>query len=174
MDDEWIYQSPFSYIHGRLMVLCMRDPVSIFRKAFGALEPGGYFEMQDFASPLCSADGTLDNTSLQTLYNLIVSGASKVGIDSSSAKRFKGMFEEVGFVDVREVVINVPIGPWAKDERHKMMGRLFLKDLDPGLEGIAMGLCTRVLGMTKEEVSDMAEKASLDMNNRDVHAYQPL
>lgn len=105
MDDEWIYAHPFNFIHGRLMTFCMRSPISIFRKAFDALAPGGYLEMQDTAAPLSSIDDTLAGTSLLQYYNLIVEAAAKIGIDVTSASRYKPMFEEAGFVDVESKML---------------------------------------------------------------------
>lgn len=46
--------------------------------------------------------------------------------------------------------------------------------MDLGAEAIGMGLLTRVLGMKKDEVSVLVEAAKRDMNNRDIHSYQPL
>lgn len=174
IDDEWVFQRPFSFIHARLTVFCMRDPISVFRKAFNSLEPGGYLEMQDASSPLRSLDGTIDGTALREIYELMTSGAAKLGIDTSNPSRYKAMFEEVGFVDVTETVFELPIGPWGKSKYHKKIGSLFRKDLDMGCEGMAMGMLTRIHGMQKEEVMKMVTQVKLDMANRDVHAYQNL
>lgn len=46
--------------------------------------------------------------------------------------------------------------------------------MDLGAEAIGMGLLTRVLGMKKDEVSVLVEAAKRDMNNRDIHSYQPF
>jgi hypothetical protein len=152
----------------------MRSPISIFRKAFDALAPGGYLEMQDTAAPLASIDSTLSGTVLLHFYDLIVQAAAKIGIDVTSASRYKEMFEEVGFVDVETRMLEWPIGPWGKSEYHKRVGALFHRDMDLGAEAIGMGLLTRVLGMSREEVMVLVEGAKRDMNNRDIHSYQPL
>jgi hypothetical protein len=72
MDDEWVYPSPFSYVHGRLLAFAFTNPIAIFRKAFNALEPGGWFEMQDPAAPLRSIDGTIDGKNMIKASQLLV------------------------------------------------------------------------------------------------------
>jgi len=130
--------------------------------------------MQDSAAPLSSIDDSIAGTSLLHFYNLIVEAAAKAGIDVTSASKYKAMFEEVGFVDVETRMIEWPVGPWGKSEYHKRVGALFHRDLDLGAEGIGMGLLTRVLGMKREEVLELVEAAKKDMNNRNIHSYQPL
>lgn len=175
MDDDWIYSQPFSYIHGRLLVFCFTDAMSIFRKAFDALEPGGWFEMQDTCAPLGSIDGTLEGTPLLETYNLIAKTfLEKRGVDVTVASRFKSMMEEVGFVDVKEVKIEWPIGTWAKSSYHKRIGAWYQRDLKMATEGIMMGLFTRMLGWKKEEVDELLVKVLADMDDKNIHSYQPL
>jgi hypothetical protein len=174
MDDEWIYPKPFSFIHARLMAFCFRDPVAVFRKVFNALEPGGYFEMQDSATPLLSPDSSIEGTSMQQCWEKITAAGQKIGVDITAAVRYKGWMEEVGFVDVKQVLIEWPLGTWAKSEYHKTLGAWFYKDISMGVEGIAMGLFTRVLGESKEEVETFIRKVKKDMDNKKIHGYQPL
>jgi len=89
-------------------------------------------------------------------------------------KRHKSMMKEVGFVDVKEMVIEFPIGPWAKSEYHKMIGKWYQKDLINGVEGIMMGLLTRVMGMGREEVECLIEEVKRGLLDRKIHAYQPF
>lgn len=174
MDDDWIYAQPFSYIHGRLMAFCFTSPISIFKKAYAALEPGGWFEMQDSGTPLLSPDNSIEGTAMEKCWQLLATAASKRGIDLGAASRYKQWMEEVGFVDVREVVIEWPIGTWAKSDYHKSLGAWFHKDLSMGAEGIAMGLFTRVLGMSKEEVERFMVDVKREFNDRKIHGYQAL
>jgi hypothetical protein len=173
MDDEWLWPNPFSYVHGHLMALSFMDPQAVFAKAYAALEPGGYFEMQEGA-PLRSIDGSTKGTTLQRIFDLIVEAAAKRGADLNSGERYKKMFEAVGFENVQEVVFEWPIGTWAKSEYHKRIGGWFQKDMTMGIEGFAMMALTKILGMKKEEVDEMIVGAKEDMNNKSIHGYQPL
>jgi hypothetical protein len=174
MDDEWVYPFPFSYIHGRLLVFAFTDPIAIFRKAFNALEPGGWFEMQDPAAPLRSIDGSIEGTTMIKASRLLVDTCMKRGIDLTSAARYKAMMEEVGFVDVNEIIFEWPIGTWAKSKYHKTIGAWFLKDMVMAMEGLFMGLFTRVLGMKPDEVKKMVEDVNRDLHDKNIHSYQAL
>ncbi|TVY34332.1 putative methyltransferase [Lachnellula subtilissima] len=77
VDDDWVYTHPFDYIHGRLMVFGFSDPLAVFRKAFKALSPGGYFEMQDLCSPIRSFDHSLDGSAMIRTSNLIIEACQK-------------------------------------------------------------------------------------------------
>lgn len=98
---------------------------SIFQKAFDALAPGGFFEMQDAAAPLESIDSSIEGTAMPKMSKMIGDTTAKMGIDLTAAKMYKEMMEEVGFVDVKEVRLEWPIGTWAKSAYHKRIGRCF-------------------------------------------------
>ncbi|KUJ08961.1 S-adenosyl-L-methionine-dependent methyltransferase [Mollisia scopiformis] len=174
LEDEWIYPQPFNYIHSRLMVFCLRSPISTIQKAYASLAPGGWLEMQDTCAPLYSIDNSIAGTSLEKCYDMVVEAAKKVGIDSTAASRYKDMMEEAGFVDVQEVKVEWPIGGWAKSTYHKTLGKWFRADLETGVEAVALGLFTRVLGMKKEEVESFLVDIKKDMDSKHVHAYQPF
>lgn len=174
VDDDWLYTHSFDYIHGRLMVFGFSDPLAVFRKAFNALSPGGYFEMQDLCSPIRSFDNSLDGSAMVRCSNLLIEACQKRGIDLTVPKKYKEMMQSVGFVDVKEVVVEWPVGTWAKSEYHKRIGAWFKKDMEVGAEGIIMGIFTRLLGMSKEEVAVIVEDVKKDMNNKSIHAYEPL
>ncbi|TVY38306.1 putative methyltransferase [Lachnellula occidentalis] len=174
VDDDWVYTHPFEYIHGRLMVFAFSDPLAVFRKAFNALSPGGYFEMQDLCSPIRSFDDSLNGSAMFRCSNMIIQACQKRGIDLTVPKRYKEMMQSVGFVDVKEVIIEWPVGTWAKSEYHKRIGAWFKKDMEIGAEGIIMGLFTRLLGMTKEQVAVIVEDVKREMNDKSIHAYEPF
>ncbi|TVY82843.1 putative methyltransferase tdiE [Lachnellula suecica] len=174
IDDDWVYPHPFHYIHGRLMVFAFTDPIAIFRKAFAALASGGYFEMQDLCTPIRAFDDSLNGSAMINCSNLIVDACSKRGIDLTAPGKYQVMMESVGFVDVKEVVVEWPVGTWAKSKYHKRIGAWFKRDMEVGVEGIVMGLFTRVLGMSKEDVQVIVEDVKRDMNDKSIHAYQPF
>jgi hypothetical protein len=171
---DWIYPHPFSYIHGRLMAFALKNPLSVFQKAFDNLSPGGYFEMQDLNLPIRALDNSLDGTTMQRISVLLLDTVKKVKLDPTTTGRYKTMMADVGFVDIKEVVIDWPIGTWAKGAYHKRMGAWFRRDMEVGTEGILMGLFTRVLGMTREEVLELVVELKREMRDPKIHAYQPL
>ncbi|KAG9229116.1 S-adenosyl-L-methionine-dependent methyltransferase [Amylocarpus encephaloides] len=174
IEDTWVYPIKFNFIHGRLMAFAMESPASIFKNAFASLAPGGYFEMQDLHLPIRGLDDCLEGTTMARSSALLLDACTKVGMDPTTTDRYKSLMEAVGFVDIKEVVIEWPIGTWAKGEYHKRIGAWFRRDMEVGTEGILMGLFTRILGMSREEVLEMVAELKREMRDPKIHAFQPF
>ena len=156
------------------MAFALRQPLEVFRKAFANLTPGGYLEMQDLNLPIRALDDSLSGTTMLRVSDLLLSTGKSIGLDVTTTGRYKELMAEVGFVDIKEVVIEWPIGTWAKGAYHKRLGAWFRRDMEVGAEGILMGLFTRVLGMSREEVLGLVEELKKEMRDSKIHAYQPL
>lgn len=64
----------------------------------------------------------------------------------------KRIYEEVGFVDVKERIYKVPINGWAKDEKLKEIGRMWERNLLQGLSGFSFHLFNRAFGQTAAQI----------------------
>jgi hypothetical protein len=104
VEDEWVYNYTFDFIHGRALFTCFVSPLRVFRSAYAQLNPGGYFEMQDPFFKAHSIDSTLAGTSFESWNSWIVASAAKMGRDWHCTLKYKAWFEEAGFVDVVEKV----------------------------------------------------------------------
>ena len=173
-EDEWLYNTKFSFIHGRALITCFRDHLSIFQKAYNALTPGGYFEMQDLTlRPLCN-DGTLNGTAIEKWFETVTSAAAKIGRDWQCTHKYKQWFHEAGFEDVVERIYYWPMNPWPKGKRNKTLGLWAMTNGLDALPAVSMALMTRVLGMKPEEVELVLVDVRRDMQNRSIHAYSPM
>ncbi|PMD46467.1 S-adenosyl-L-methionine-dependent methyltransferase [Hyaloscypha variabilis F] len=101
-EDKWSFSTPFDYIHGRAFASCFKDHVPVFKSAFDALRPGGYFEMQDAAIPFRSIDESIKGTAFERWQHLIKEGTHALGRDFEKVPRYNSYFERVGFVDIVE------------------------------------------------------------------------
>ena len=59
---------------------------------------------------------------------------------------------EAGFVDVQETVFKIPLNGWPKDTRLKHVGMLWQRNLLDGLSGFSLGMFSRFMGKTAEEI----------------------
>ena len=59
---------------------------------------------------------------------------------------------EAGFVDVQETVFKIPLNGWPKDTRLKHVGMLWQRNLLDGLSGFSLGMFSRFMGKTPEEI----------------------
>jgi hypothetical protein len=132
-EDEWTFSQQFSYIHGRALMSCFTDPPSVFQKAFDALQPGGYFEMQDVFFKPHSFDGTVEGTALQKWNDKLIEGAKLIGRDWYCTPKYAGWMRDVGFEDIVERTFYWPGNTWPKGKKQKLMGMCMLTN---GLEGL--------------------------------------
>jgi hypothetical protein len=173
-EDDWLYEEKFDYIHGRLLAMCFKDPLSIFRKAFNSLNPGGYFEMFDFDAKYRCIDDSDVGSSLREYSDMMISGAAKLGKVITHAPNYKRYFEEAGFMDIVEEKFQWPSNTWPKGKYHKTLGLWYNKDMQDGLEGMTMAVFTRAHGMKKEEVQEIVTQIKKDVNDKSIHVYVPM
>jgi hypothetical protein len=98
-------------------------------------------------------DDTLkpDSAWLNFCANVLAAGA-KMGLNFLVSRDFKRILEDAGYEDVREIIKTCPMGPWPKDQRLKEIGLFQREQVLEGLSGIAMGMFTRALGWTVNQV----------------------
>jgi len=60
----------------------------------------------------------------------------------------KGYLQEAGFANVVETRYELPVGSWNSDPRLRRLGRWNLLHCEEGIEGWAMALLTRVMGVS--------------------------
>ncbi len=130
--------------------------------------------MQDSCAPLRGIDDSFEGTALAKASKMVYEACNKIGIDVTAPSRFKAMMEEVGFVDVSEIIFKWPFGTWPKGRHYKTMGAWIRRDFSMGIEGMAMKLFTKVLGMTMEAVKAEIADVLKDLHDDHIHAYQDL
>ncbi|KAH7632727.1 S-adenosyl-L-methionine-dependent methyltransferase [Sordaria sp. MPI-SDFR-AT-0083] len=175
--EEWIYPpNYFNYIHTRYTLGCWSDMKSqIIQRAFDHLKPGGWLECQELnVLPVC------DDGSMTDDYKLL-QWAQDMDVASRAADReliigddIKQWLEEVGFVDVQQMVLKLPVGGWAKEPRLKHLGMLWQRNLSGGLSGLSVGLLHRFGGKTVEQVEVDLVDVRNSMFDRNVHAYMKI
>jgi hypothetical protein len=84
--------------------------------------PGGYLEVQDILSPPQCQDDTLKGTALEKWGAFFLESSIKLGVPLDSALTLKKNMEEVGYVDVVQVIHEWPMNKWPADKRMKEIG----------------------------------------------------
>ncbi|KAK7914479.1 methyltransferase domain-containing protein [Apiospora marii] len=174
-EDEWEFSRPFDYIHGRACATCFKRPQEIFRKAFDALRPGGYFEMQDL-NLQTSEDGSIEGTTLKVIQDEIHGALASVGMRWDNVPNYAAWMREVGFEDVTEVVLRWPSNPWwPADPKEKTLGTWFLGQLQTGLlESVTTRIFMTKLGWSKEQLDEFLARAKRDLQDPKIKAYSPV
>ncbi|KAK8016171.1 hypothetical protein PG993_014360 [Apiospora rasikravindrae] len=174
-EDEWVFSQPFDYIHGRACATCFKRPQEIFRKAFDALQPGGYFEMQDL-NLQTSEDGSIEGTSLKVIQDEIHGALASGGMRWDNVPRYAAWMREVGFEDVTEVVLRWPSNPWwPTDPKEKTLGTWFLGQIQTGLlESVTTRIFMTKLGWSKDQLDEFLARAKQDLKDPKIKAYSPV
>ncbi|SCN91936.1 related to methyltransferase [Fusarium fujikuroi] len=174
--DEWMFNHKFDYIHTRSTSGCWSDfETQIAQQAFNALEPGGWFESQETdCIPLCD-DDTLDRQGpVATWCNDLIMAADKLERPAIFGKDLKEIYERVGFVDVHQRIIKMPINGWAKDPRLKQVGWMWADHMLDGLSGFSYQLLNKAFERTSAQIEVSLIDVRRDLVNPRIHAYMQL
>ncbi|KAL1911738.1 hypothetical protein Sste5344_002313 [Sporothrix stenoceras] len=171
VENEWVYDQPFSYIFCRYMAASISDWPQLIRRTFENIEPGGWAEFQDFDLTYYSEDGSLapDNP-LLTWITTACDAAEQIGRDTRPGSKLQGWFKETGFTNVTHRRFKLPIGTWPKDPVLKQIGLYNYMQINQGLEGLSMRLFTNVLKWTQEQVMVMLADVRKQLHDPNIHA----
>jgi hypothetical protein len=67
--------------------------------------------------------------------------------------------------------LQVPIGPWPKDQRMKEIGRYQREHMAMGIEPYTLGFIGKVLGWSEAECRILIAKVTNDVRNKAFHLY---
>lgn len=175
LEEDWTWAGSFDFILSRAMTGCFADYGACIQKAYDALEPGGYLELQDIHVPFGCDDGTLtEDSALYQFGKLAIEASIALGRPLNVAQLHKDRLARAGFVDVVERQFKWPIGAWPRDKHRKELGYWCQANLDFGAEGLLMALMTRGLGWSRAEVLTFCEEVRRDLGNTGLRAYVPI
>lgn len=178
MDDvtaEWAFNEKFDYVHVRMIGIAIKDWDFFLDQCCDAVKPGGYVEFQEWSAPFGCDDGSAPIESPFMKWGADGKGAAaKAGIDTAAATKLPERFRARGMEDINHVKTKWPVGPWSKGKKEKRIGRLFLADMLDALKASSLGLYTRILGWTEEELDKWLDVVKADMVNPRRHTYMPM
>ncbi|RYC60301.1 hypothetical protein CHU98_g5919 [Xylaria longipes] len=169
-EDEWTYNEPFSFIHGRALLSCFDDPSRVIQQAYENLEPGGYIELQDALFPMYWIGEPPRQSALYRWNELLMEGLRNIGRSWSNVVNYPRYFEEAGFEGITERRFYWPTSPWAKGKYFKTVAMYFQEDMISGMEAISMKVL-QATGMTPTEIQDFCEEVKHDFRDTNLHAY---
>lgn len=81
------------------------------------------------------------------------------------------LIKEAGFEDVTVEVVRQPLGTWPADKKQKEIGAFGLLASETAFEAIGLVLLTNELGMSGEEVKELAAACHKELGSRKIHCY---
>nr|CAF06071.1 conserved hypothetical protein [Neurospora crassa] len=175
IEDEWVQDSDFDFIHLRWVSITLKDNETLFRRIFENLKPGGWVESVEVKPRVFSDDDTVKpDHALLRFYDLTREVLStRYGFQVEIAHRISELMQRIGFINVREIVMKVPVGEWPRDQHQRIIGRL--------MKEVSMDLCVAMSarpfienGMEEKEREELQSSVKAVLNDRRVHAQLPV
>ena len=120
-EQDWPFEQPFDYIHGRMLVVAMRNHRKVIQQAYQHLTPGGWFELQDLElgpdgvvedNPPSPAFRSFDGITGWNRY--MTQAAANLGVDLAAATHWARWLKEAGFLNISHKIFKWPMGPLAR------------------------------------------------------------
>lgn len=164
----------FDYIHGRTLATCFADPASVIGKAYDALVPGGYLELQDMTLQR-SDDDSMKGSALEEWQAHVKEAGTKIGRVWTNVPNYKRWMIEKGFEGVTEHSFRWPSNQWPADRQEKLLGAWTQAQIDHGmLESVSTRIFMKLLGWSKEKLDRFLSDVRRDSNDPNIKAYSPV
>ncbi len=166
--DSWAsFGRLFDYIHLRFVITCFDDTHGVIRRCFENLRPGGYIELMDVCHDTVDFDGSARGSSFERWHRETQDAWSNRGRDFNRSKQYPGWCRDVGFVDVTEELLPVPLGSWPKDPRFKTIGRQWMLSVTRVLGALGTSFLSE--GSVPDEFEKLEEAAMRDCHDPNIH-----
>lgn len=169
-NDIWTFNTKFDYIHCRYFHMAI-DEKRLFRQAYDALKPGGWFEIRETALPLQCDDDTLEGTALSAWCDEMMKLGRIHGMDFDNPFQYRQWVEEAGFINIQEHAQILPISPWPKDDHLKRIGKWIQYSFAEGLEAFSIQMWMEQTGWSIKEYKAFLAEVTKDIQGRKVHGY---
>ncbi|RTE78702.1 hypothetical protein BHE90_006787 [Fusarium euwallaceae] len=159
----------FDFVHIRALYGSIPDWVSLYKKAFNHLKPGGWIQDLEMDVKIESDHVEFPPDHIFNQWaSLFYEGGGKMGRSFAVAQNhtMRDNLISAGFIDVSEKKVKCPIHGWPKDPKLQQAGLLLQLALDESVEGFGLFMLTQVLGWRREEVLVLVAKFRGEMRKR--------
>ncbi|KAL1623937.1 hypothetical protein SLS56_008061 [Neofusicoccum ribis] len=143
---DWIYaeKGQFDLIHARYVYAGIEDWDKLWRQSYEQLKPGGWVEHQEPSAWFDTDDPDFENSQSHYWQTKTEEASAKMGKRFNVAHEQKQRMINVGFKNVTQDVVNVPLGPW--DPENVDLGKCALLNMVEAVRPSCLAIFTRVLG----------------------------
>ncbi|KAI9739300.1 MAG: hypothetical protein M1834_007513 [Cirrosporium novae-zelandiae] len=174
-ESEWCFDRKFDYIHMRMVMIGWRDWPKFFKQSYDNLNPGGWLELQDYEFPAACDDSSAGPESPLIQWTRYIWQAARMGgCDLSAVHLWEQQLRDAGFTEIHRKTYQWPTNPWAKGEKEKLLGKMVHKDVMDGASAMCMGLFTRYLQWSREQVEYYLVDVRKHVSDPRAHCYLPM
>lgn len=174
IEDTWVFERSFDYVHLRVVFSCFDDPKNVLQKIYDNLNPGGWVEYQDTVMELVGSEPAaheyLQASALARWNNLLKAGLhNATGRDPEVVRKLQHWMREIGFVDVVEKQILDPVNGWPLDPEDRRLGQFTRLDTDMVVESSVKLLLAG--GLTEAELPEFKAAVKWSLGDEDLRGY---
>ncbi|KAK3988729.1 S-adenosyl-L-methionine-dependent methyltransferase [Cladorrhinum sp. PSN332] len=176
IENDWLWgESKFDFIHGRELIMAIRDWPRLLRQAYRALKPGAYIQLSASVPDFQSDDGTLppDSAYIET-GQIYFDMSERVGVSGKEPLKWVEYLQEAGYEDIVHKIYKIPTNPWPKDERLKRIGALELTHYRDGIMNVFARGYTGILGGDEAYFQILMARARREVEDRNMHSWVPF
>lgn len=176
VEHDWLWsESSFDFIHGRELIMAVRDWPRLISQARSRLRPGGYLQLCGSYPAFSSDDGTLPADSAYVeLGNIFFDMSERIGASGREVTKWKRYLEDAGYEDVREHIFKIPSNPWPRDPRLKKIGAFELDHFRDNIKNVFARGYEQILGGDPAYFQVLLARARHEVTNRSMHSWVPL
>jgi len=101
----------------------------------------------------------------------MVESMSRIGRNIKDSQNWGTYMREVGFEDVTEHRIYVPVNPWTRGRKNKLLGAISQQNLLEGVESMSTAAFTRILGWSPDKLAELLTGVRANLEDKGIHAY---
>lgn len=174
IEDPWIFQIPFDFVHLRVVFTCFDNPRNVLQTIYDNLQPGGWVEYQDTAMELMGSDPSTNEyilaSALERWNSYLKAGLRNAkGRDPAVTLKLQHWMREIGFVDVVQKPVLVPINSWPLDPEDRLLGQFTRMDNEMVVESSVKLLLAG--GLAQEELPDFKAAVKWSLGDAKMRGY---
>ncbi|KND88469.1 Phosphomethylethanolamine N-methyltransferase [Tolypocladium ophioglossoides CBS 100239] len=176
VESDWLWpESSFDFIHGRELIMAIRDWPRLVRQAFNHLKPGGYLQLAGSHPAFQSDDGTLPADSAYVeMANIYFDMSERIGASGHEVLQWKHYLEEAGFEDVHQRLYKIPTNPWPRDQRLKNVGAFELSHFRNEIANVFARGYQQILQGDPAYFAVLLARARKEVLDRGMHSWVPF
>lgn len=174
-EDTWSSLGQFDFIHGRFIVIGVRDWPDLLRKSLAHLSPGGSLEIQELCMP-CKSDDKQDEAKSKFIdwSNRMIAASGQLKLNLQITNELPNLIKEAGFEDANAEEFRMFTSPWAEDDESRALGRMGQQNLTQGMHGFGETLFTKILGWSAEEHDKFVESIVRELQEDGLRTWLPV
>ncbi|KAI8651181.1 hypothetical protein NCS55_01361500 [Fusarium keratoplasticum] len=171
IEDSWMLGDGYDFVHMRCISPWLKDQSTVLQQAHEHLNPGGWIEIQELDARAHCDDGSLPpDSSLSKFFDTAEAAVRSFGMNFRAGERLGEPLQKAGFINVGCIVLKVPIGAWAKDQKLRLIGLYCRTAVEDMFGAMAAKPFRRI--MEAKDIEAFLTAARKDLYDTEIHTYE--